>query len=152
NTVVKTGSNDLHGRGFFGWTNSTFQSNNITEELRDLGVGRPDELALKDDFTGEIGGKIIRDKLWFFGMGRMQREKTNTQDCYLRENPYGPPPSPTSGDPCYAWQRAGYTTTKETYKINANNTINGMMMAIYRRDNEGATQLIAWEKRRKQWN
>ncbi len=152
NTVVKTGSNDLHGRGFFGWTNQTFQSNNLTPALEARGVGTPDELELKDDMSAEVGGKIIRDKLWFFGMGRLQREKTLVQDCYQREAPFTGPALQTSGEQCFNWERAGYITTKETIKINGSNTVNGTLMNIFRRDNEGASQFVAWERRRKQWN
>ncbi len=56
------------------------------------------------------------------------------------------------GDQCYTWQRAYYQTTKETWKISKSNTLNGMLMSTVRRDNEGATQFVAWERRRKQWN
>jgi hypothetical protein len=152
NTVAKSGGNDFHGRGFFGWTNQTFQNSNITPELEAQGVGTGDELDLKDDMSGEFGGKIIRDKLWFFAMGRLQRERTLVQDCYLREAPFTGPSLLTSGEQCFNWERAGYITTKETYKINHSNTVNGMFMNIFRRDNEGASQFAAWERRRKQWN
>lgn len=152
NTVVKTGGNEFHGRGFFGWTNQAFQSNNISPELEARGVGTPDELELKDDMSFEVGGRILRDKLWFFGMARLQREKTLVQDCYLRQAPFTGPSLQTSGEQCHNWERAGYITTKETIKINDSNTVNGMFMNIFRRDTEGATQFVAWERRRKQWN
>jgi hypothetical protein len=141
NTVVKSGSNDFHGRLFVGYTNQTFQSSNLTPELEARGVGAPDELELKDDYSGELGGRILRDKLWFFGMARLQRDRSLTQDCFQ-----------PNGEQCFEWQRAGYVTTKETLKINDNHSLNGMMMVVFRRDNEGATQFVAWERRRKQWN
>ncbi len=152
NSVVKGGSNNFHGRVFVGYTNQTFQSNNLTPELEAQGVGAPDELDLKDDYSGEVGGPILRDKLWFFGMGRLQRDRTLTQDCFQREPPFTGPALQPAGEQCFEWQRAGYITTKETLKINPSNTVNGMMTAIFRRDNEGATQFVAWERRRKQWN
>jgi len=40
-SVVKTGGNDFHGRAFLGWTNQTFQSNNLTDELRRGASGKP---------------------------------------------------------------------------------------------------------------
>jgi Carboxypeptidase regulatory-like domain len=151
-TVIRTGGNDFHGQGFLGYTNQNFQSSNLTPELEARGVGSEDSLDLKDDWNGDVGGRILRDKLWFWGQGRMQRDKSSTQDCYQRSAPFTGPATQTGGDPCFVWQRAAYTTTKETLKLNNSNTINGMMMVTMRRDNEGATQFVAWERRRKQWN
>jgi hypothetical protein len=140
-TVVKTGSNNLHGQGFVGYTNQTFQSSNLTPALRARGVTDPADLLLKDDWNGDLGGKIIADKLWFWGQVRWQRDKQAVQDC-----------SQPNGEQCYTWQRAYYQTTKETWKIDNANTFNGMLMSTVRRDNEGGSQFVAWERRRKQWN
>ena len=151
-TVIKSGGNDFHGQGFVGYANQSLQSNNLTPELEARGVGEPDHLELKDDWNGDVGGRLIRDRLWFWVQGRWQRDKTLTQDCFQREAPFTGPALQASGEQCYEWQRAYYQTTKETWKINNANTLNGMLMSTMRRDNEGATQFVAWERRRKQWN
>ena len=140
-TVVKSGGNDFHGQGFVGYTNQTLSANNLTPELQARGVGKPGNLLLKDDWNGDIGGRVLRDKLWFWGQARWQRDKQEVQDCFQ-----------PSGDQCYTWQRAYYQTTKETWKISKSNTLNAMLMSTVRRDNEGGTQFVAWERRRKQWN
>lgn len=141
NAVVKSGSNDFHGRAFAGYTNHRFQSNNITPELAERGVGTPDKLDLKDDWSGELGGRLIRDKVWFFASARAQRDRQLTQDCFQ-----------PNGEQCYSWQRAYYFTTKETWQINAGNRLTHMLMVPFRRDLEGADQFTAWERRTEQNN
>jgi carboxypeptidase family protein len=140
-TVVKSGSNNFHGQAFVGYASQSLQASNLTPELQARGVGTPDALLLKDDYNTDIGGRVLRDKLWFWGQLRWQREKDGAQDCYQ-----------PNGDQCYAWQRAYYQTTKETWKIGQSNTFNAMLMSTVRRDNEGGSQFVAWERRRKQWN
>ncbi len=140
-TIVKSGSNDFHGQGFLGYANQSLQSSNLTPALKARGVGEPGELLLKDDWNGDVGGRLVRDKLWFWVQARWQRDKQQVQDCFQ-----------PNGDQCFTWQRAYYQTTKETWKISNSNTLNGMLMSTVRRDNEGGTQFVAWERRRKQWN
>jgi len=140
-TVVKSGANDFHGQGFVGYANQSFQSSNLTPALKARGVGEPGKLLLKDDWNGDVGGRLLRDKLWFWAQARWQRDKQQVLDCFQPD-----------GEQCYTWQRAYYQTTKETWKISQANTLNTMLMSTVRRDNEGGSQFIAWERRRKQWN
>ncbi len=140
-TVVKSGGNDFHGNAFVGYTNDSLQNNNITPELEAQGVGVQPRLLLKDDWNVDAGGRILRDRLWFWGQLRWQRDKQETINCFQ-----------PSGEACFEWQRAYYQTTKETWKISQNNTFNAMLMSTMRRDTEGATQFVAWERRRNQWN
>ena len=94
-TVVKSGGNDFHGTAFLGRTGQALQSQQHHPELAALGVGEPATLLLKDDWNGDVGGRVLRDKLWFWGQARWQRDKQAVQDC-LQPN----------GDQCYTWQRA----------------------------------------------
>ena len=81
-TVVKSGGNDFHGQTFLGKTGQTLQADNITPELKARGVGQPAELLLKDDWNGDVGGRIVRDKLWFWAQVRWQRDQQAVQDCF----------------------------------------------------------------------
>jgi len=140
-TVVKSGGNDFHGQAFAGFANQALQSSNLTPELMARGVGTPGDLLLKDDWNTDVGGRVLRDRLWFWGQARWQRDKQDVQDCFQ-----------PSGEQCFTWQRAYYQTTKETWKMSPSNTLNAMLMSTVRRDNEGGSQFVAWERRRKQWN
>jgi hypothetical protein len=71
NLVVKSGSNMFKGLGSANYQSGDLQSNNVTPELLQKGYapGVNKFTSLKD-FYGEIGGPILRDKLWFYASHR----------------------------------------------------------------------------------
>jgi hypothetical protein len=71
--VVKSGGNDFHGGGLWAGTNNSFQSNNIDQELEAKGIESGDALDGQYDVSGELGGRIIRNKLWFYSAVRKRR-------------------------------------------------------------------------------
>ena len=76
NMITSSGSNDLHGNigGFF--TDKALQSSNA-EGLRDeFDVASTNEIVKGYEVTASLGGRIIRDKLWWFASAR-QNESTN---------------------------------------------------------------------------
>lgn len=64
-TVLSTrsGSNKLHGRLFANLQNSSLNANSWYNNYYDI----PKPLYHKNDFGGSIDGRIIKDKLFFFG-------------------------------------------------------------------------------------
>ena len=67
NTVLKSGGNQFHGAGYYGFTGPWAQSDNIDDALRAKGVTGTNSLLKRYDVSGDLGGKIVRDKLWFYG-------------------------------------------------------------------------------------
>ncbi len=66
NLITKSGGNAFHGAAEYNFTNHGFESDNITDELRRQGVVSAPKLITRKDGGGQLGGKIIQDKLWFF--------------------------------------------------------------------------------------
>jgi hypothetical protein len=64
--VVKSGSNSFHGSASGDWESPSFQSNNVTSALAAQGLKFTNPLKSYYDFAGDLGGRIIRDKLWFY--------------------------------------------------------------------------------------
>ncbi|MEO8276087.1 MAG: TonB-dependent receptor [Thermoanaerobaculia bacterium] len=62
NTVTKSGGNDFHGSLRDNLTNQNWNSENRFSPT-------PED-KIRPVYEGTIGGRIIRDKLWFFGAGR----------------------------------------------------------------------------------
>lgn len=67
NIVVKTGGNEFHGRFEASAQHERFQSDNLTDELIAQGITIGDNLIHNRDLSGDFGGRIVRDKLWFYG-------------------------------------------------------------------------------------
>lgn len=71
--VVKSGGNTFHSTSQVQFESPKLQSSNIDEELRAKGVTGGDALKSFRNFYGDLGGRILRDRLWFYGALRDQR-------------------------------------------------------------------------------
>src|SRR5947209_6364828 len=63
--VVKSGSNEFHGSGWLNETSSDLQSHNVDAKLASQGVQSGERLVSRHSYSADLGGRIIRDKLWF---------------------------------------------------------------------------------------
>jgi hypothetical protein len=70
NIVPRDGGNEFHGSFFGAWADGAWQSNNLTADLRALGVRNVDKIEKIWDFNFGLGGPILRNKLWFYGSAR----------------------------------------------------------------------------------
>lgn len=67
NLVVKSGSNTFKGLGSANYQSGDFQSNNITSDLLAKGYAPGVNKFTKHvDYYGEVGGPILKDRLWFY--------------------------------------------------------------------------------------
>jgi hypothetical protein len=76
--IMKSGSNTFHGSYRGSYQPDSLQANNLNDELRAQGVGTPPQLKTFYDFAGDLGGRIIRDKLWFYGGYAKQTKSEGT--------------------------------------------------------------------------
>jgi hypothetical protein len=126
NTVVKSGGNDFHGKLFYGGTNSHFEST----------PGTGGGLLFRDDVSADVGGRIVRDQLWFYVGARYQRQKRDVLSCFQ-----------PNGVPCYTKNYSPFLTPKVTYQINANHRLVGMAWFNERIDT-AITAPTEWSGRR----
>lgn len=68
--IVKSGGNQFKGDGLYAWQGRSLQSNNVDDELRAKGVRGGNPMDGYSDANVGAGGRIVRDKLWFFGSFR----------------------------------------------------------------------------------
>lgn len=66
NSIPKDGGNIFTGAAFLGGSLGSWQSDNITPELRERGLDRANAMAHIRVFSAAIGGPIKRDRAWFF--------------------------------------------------------------------------------------
>src|SRR5215813_9449195 len=70
NMIPRNGGNTLNGSFFAGYQNQSFQSSNLTADLKARGLKTPDGIGKLSNFEGSAGGPIKDNKLWFFGSAR----------------------------------------------------------------------------------
>jgi hypothetical protein len=86
NMIPQTGGNTFSGTVFTssvpteGW-----QSNNYTEELRRRGLPAPTPVVHLHDYSGQLGGPIKRDKLWFYTSVRHLASNVVTSDSFYSD-------------------------------------------------------------------
>ena len=65
-SVVKSGGNEFHGELVAYGSSDALEGGNINDELTAAGVRGVPKLHGMWDYSGAFGGRIIRNKLWFF--------------------------------------------------------------------------------------
>jgi hypothetical protein len=72
NLVLKGGGNQFHGSFYQDYETSSFQGTNITNKQLLQGAGTGARITEYHDTNGDLGGPILKDKLWFFASLRSQ--------------------------------------------------------------------------------
>jgi Carboxypeptidase regulatory-like domain len=70
NMIPKDGGNRFGGSAFAGGTDGSWQSDNVTDELRARGLVSGDRVDLISDVNVSLGGPLKRGALWFFASWR----------------------------------------------------------------------------------
>ena len=76
-SVLKSGSNQFHGSYRVSYENRGFESDNMTPALRAQGLSATAPLKYYYEVGADLGGRIIRDKLWFYVATNRQRRTSN---------------------------------------------------------------------------
>jgi hypothetical protein len=76
--IMKSGGNTFHGSYRASWQPGELQASNLNDELRAQGIGAPPQLKKFYDVAADLGGRIIRDKLWFYGEYAKQTKDEGT--------------------------------------------------------------------------
>ena len=126
NMAVKTGGNQLSGMFYTDYEGPALQGTNITDDLRDRGIGVGDEFAYYNELNTSLGGPIKRDKLWWFYSFRNQKIGQRTE--MAKED----------GTPGAIFELLlRNNTAKMNYKINQNNSLFWMAQTGRKRANRG---------------
>jgi hypothetical protein len=112
NLIPREGGNSFSGATYAGYTNGSFQTNNLTQDLLDRGLRTPDAVDLIYDTNASLGGPLKRDRLWFFGSYR------NVGNNNIVANSFYPDGSPGIYD-----QRVKNYTLRLTWQVNPRNKI-----------------------------
>jgi hypothetical protein len=134
--TTKSGGNQWHGNLIFSQTNHRLQRSNLDDRLRALGILDPTETKTRWDRGGDLGGKIIRDKMWFYGALRGRRDDETSLGAFHPD-----------GSPVLREQSFLYTTAKLTYQLNAKNKVIGFYSRAHALEIRDASALVPAESR-----
>jgi len=87
NLVTKSGGNEFHGR--FSEAYMRQPGGNITPALQARGLSVGTSLQYFNDASADLGGRLIRDKVWFYGSFRDRRNQTTRPGLVLDPGPDG---------------------------------------------------------------
>lgn len=113
NLIVKSGGNDFHGSVSFTGTNRSLESAATSGGALDY----------RGDVSGDIGGPIKRDKVWFYLGLRKQHQERDVLNCVKPD-----------GSPCATMNNSKFYTPKVTYQVNRSNKLVGFLWWNYRHD------------------
>ena len=88
NLVPRTGGNDFRGQAFFNNAGDWSRGNNLTDELRAVGLTETPGIINAYDASVSYGGPIKRDRLWFFGSYRKLDTVTPVQGVVANANAF----------------------------------------------------------------
>ena len=82
NLVPKEGGNTFRGSLFATGVNAAWQTNNLSQELKDKGLPEPNEMKRAYDINPSFGGPLVREKLWFYSSARWQQNQNYIAGLY----------------------------------------------------------------------
>jgi hypothetical protein len=128
NLVPRDGGNTFEGHYYGAFANHSMQGNNVTQELRDRGLGAPNGLKRYVEANPFGGGRIIRDKVWFFATARYNTAQQFSSIYYNKDagNPnswvYTPDVARGPASNNNTWKSSN---ARLTWQANAKNKIGG---------------------------
>ena len=90
NAVPREGSNNFTGQFNFSGSNDSLQGSNYTQALQAAGLRAPFELINVYDVSGMYGGRLVRDKLWFYGVYRQVGGERTVPGMFVNKNAGNP--------------------------------------------------------------
>ena len=87
NTIPKEGGNTFRGYLFSNFSNSSLQSDNLTDALRKIGLARVNSAKKLWDVNPAGGGPLLRDRLWFYGGFRFSGAQNYIANMYENLRP-----------------------------------------------------------------
>jgi hypothetical protein len=120
--IMKSGGNTFHGSYRGSWQPGELQASNLNDSLRAQGIGTPPKLKTFYDFAGDLGGRLIRDKLWFYG-GYAKQTKSEGLAGFAADP--GPDGRYLTGDESQAYFESTLFqySTKLSYQMSKNNRL-----------------------------
>ena len=90
NVIPRDGGNNFSGQFSANGANGSMQGSNYTQSLKDQGLKTPSELLKVYDINPMGGGRIVRDKLWFYLTYRQTGGQRTVPGMWINKNAGNP--------------------------------------------------------------
>jgi hypothetical protein len=138
NVLLKSGGNEFHGTGIFSGTGSGLASDNLDSTLKARGITSGQQVSKRWEAFGDLGGRIVPNKLWFYYAGRGRAETDGVLGNFLKPD----------GSPVDAGKDIDFSTEKASYQVNPSNRLIGFHQLNYQNyTNYTASQFSPWDSR-----
>jgi Carboxypeptidase regulatory-like domain len=134
--VVKSGGNQFHGGVSWDQNNHNFQSDNLDDDLRAQGFTVGNALKTHYDISGDLGGRIIENTLWFYVAGRRRYQEKEVLNAFLPD-----------GSPAYDQTRLDFRTVKLSYQATPGNRFIGFTQWAKKFERSKTSELRAFDAR-----
>ena len=125
--LVKSGGNTFHGNYRAAGQHDRLTGDNIDDALRKQGLTSPDAVKWYYDVNADLGGRLIRDKLWFYGALRHHagdRTVAGSSQTSGADGIYGTADDPVGHAPAHTSNQTG----KISAQLNASHRLIGFVM------------------------
>src|SRR5437867_825610 len=120
--IMKSGGNAFHGTYQASAESPKFQGDNLGDALRAQGLTATSTLKNFYDLSADLGGRIVRDKLWFYGAYGRQGKKEGVLGFASGPGPDGK--YLTADDPLADFETAlAQVSLKLSYQLSKNNRV-----------------------------
>jgi hypothetical protein len=134
--VMKSGGNQFHGDAIYYGSSGALESSNLSSDLAAQGVRNVARLHDLWDASATLGGRIIQNKLWFFGAVRNTGFNRELLDAYYAD-----------GTPMENNRRLPYWSTKLSYQMNQSNRFSGFYHDAEELEHRGGSRFVQAEGR-----
>jgi carboxypeptidase family protein len=135
--VVKSGGNEFHSSTSLNKTPKRTQADNIDDALRAQGIGAGNSIADRYSISTDLGGRIIKDKLWFYTAWRRQIDDQAPLATFM----------PDGKTPAIAHELSWFSTNKLSYQMSQSNRFVGFYARNHKYDTSNLSQFIPWDSR-----
>ena len=119
NVLTKSGGNEFHGSAFGFFAGGGLQRDDRTAPSRPADTTTVEDISARYDFGAELGGRIVRDRLWFFAA--FNRVAENSDTTVIRE--LEAPGAPAVGAVVRGQRRDNRFAGKLTWRAAASSTL-----------------------------
>jgi carboxypeptidase family protein/TonB-dependent receptor-like protein len=123
NIIPKEGGNNLTGYLFASYASHGLASSNLNDDLRSRGIKDVAGLKKLWDIDPAIGGRLIKDRLWFYSSYRASLVSQYRAGIYYNLDPLGYTYQPDYSRPSFVTVTDGDYNTRLTWQLTPRNKI-----------------------------